>query len=57
MKKIVSAFVIVLALAGAAASVKDRSAVAQRPTPRPGSLPTPTCPPSDPNACGMGKPT
>ncbi|WP_158944486.1 hypothetical protein [Granulicella sp. S190] len=57
MKYIVRAFVVALVLTGAAAttqtssaSVKSNNIVASRVS----TLLVPTCPPNDPNACGMG---
>jgi hypothetical protein len=56
MKHLVRAFVVVLALTGAAASTQTSSASTQNKVTaaRTGMLPVPTCPPDDPNACGMG---
>lgn len=55
MKIIIRAFVVVLVLTGAAASTQISSASTQNKiTVRTiNSLPVPTCPPNDPNACGM----
>ncbi len=55
MKYIVRAFVIVLVLTGAAASTQISSASAQSKVvvSKPANVPTPMCPPSDPNACGF----
>jgi hypothetical protein len=55
MKNIVRAFVVVLALTGAAASTQISSAAAQTKitVAKVSALPIPTCPPNDPNACGM----
>jgi hypothetical protein len=56
MKHIVRAFVVVLVLTGAAASTQTSSASTQNKVTvaRVSVLPVPTCPPDDPNACGMG---
>jgi hypothetical protein len=58
MKYIVRAFVVVLALTGAAAtsqssgaSTKNKNKIVAT---RTSMLPVPTCAPNDPNACGMG---
>jgi hypothetical protein len=55
MKNIVRAFVVVLALTGAAATTLTPSASAQHKVTatRTSMLPVPTCDPSDPNACNM----
>ena len=57
MKHIVRAFVVALVLTGAvastqtsSASTKDKVSVAKVTM-----LPVPTCPPDDPNACGMAQ--
>jgi hypothetical protein len=57
MKHIVRAFVVALVLTGAvastqtsSASTKDKVSVAKV-----SMLPVPTCPPDDPNACGMAQ--
>jgi hypothetical protein len=57
MKHIVRAFVVALVLTGAvastqtsSASTKDKVSVAKV-----SMLPVPTCPPDDPNACGMSQ--
>jgi hypothetical protein len=57
MKTIVRAFVVVLVLAGAAATTQTSSASTQNKVTaaRTSMLPVPTCPPDDPNACGMGQ--
>jgi hypothetical protein len=57
MKNIVRAFVVVLALTGAAATSLTPTASAQHKVTvgRVSVLPVPTCAPSDPNACGMGQ--
>jgi len=56
MKIIVRAFVVVLALTGAAATSQTTAASTQNKVAaaRVSVLPVPTCPPDDPNACGMG---
>jgi hypothetical protein len=57
MKNIVRAFVLVLAITGAAASTQISSASAQTKitVAKTSALPVPTCAPSDPNACGISK--
>jgi hypothetical protein len=57
MKHIVRAFFVALVLTGAvastqtsSASTKDKVSVAKV-----SMLPVPTCPPDDPNACGMSQ--
>lgn len=57
MKYVIRAFVIVLALSGAAATTQTSSASVKSNIVAPSRtsmLPVPTCAPSDPNACGMG---
>jgi hypothetical protein len=56
MKYIVRAFVVVLALTGAAATTQTASASAKNKVTasRVSMLPVPMCAPNDPNACGMG---
>jgi hypothetical protein len=56
MKLIVRAFVVVLALTGAVATTQISSASTQNKVTanRVSVVPVPTCPPDDPNACGMG---
>jgi hypothetical protein len=56
MKFAIRTLVVVLALAGAAASTQTSSASTQNKVTaaRVSVLPVPTCPPDDPNACGMG---
>jgi hypothetical protein len=56
MKLVIRTLVVVLALAGAAASSQISSASTQNKVTaaRVSVLPVPTCPPDDPNACGMG---
>ena len=54
MKNIVRAFVVVLALTGAAASTQITSASAKTTvTAKVSAAPIPTCPPDDPNACNF----
>lgn len=55
MKNIVRAFVVVLALTGAAASSQISSASAKTTitASKTSAMPIPVCPPDDPNACGM----
>jgi ABC-type nitrate/sulfonate/bicarbonate transport system substrate-binding protein len=56
MKHIVRAFVVVLALTGAAASTQVSYASSQdKVTARVSCLPIPSCAPNDPNACGMAQ--
>ena len=56
MKHIIRAFVVVLALTGAVATTQTSSASTQNKVTvaKVSMLPVPTCPPDDPNACGMG---
>ena len=56
MKHIVRAFVVVLVLTGAVATTQTSSASTQNKltAAKVSVLPVPTCPPDDPNACGMG---
>jgi hypothetical protein len=56
MKHIVRAFVVALVLTGAVASTQTSSASTKTKVTvaRTSMLPVPTCPPDDPNACGMG---
>ncbi len=55
MKTIIRAFVVVLALTGAAATALTPSASAKHAvvTGRTSFMPVASCPPNDPNACGM----
>jgi hypothetical protein len=55
MKIIVRAFVVVLALTGAAASTQITSASAQTKVTvaKSSAMPVPMCAPDDPNACGI----
>jgi hypothetical protein len=57
MKNIIRAFVVVLALTGAAATTLTPPASAQHKitATRVSVLPVPTCDPNDANACGMGQ--
>jgi hypothetical protein len=57
MKSLIRAFVVVLVLTGAAATTQTSSASTTQnkvTAARVSMLPVPTCPPDDPNACGMG---
>jgi hypothetical protein len=55
MKHIVRAFVVVLVLTGVAATTQTSSASTQNKVTaaRTSIIAVPTCPPNDPNACGM----
>ncbi len=55
MKHIIRAFVVVLALTGAAASTQIASASAQTKisAAKTSAMPVPMCPPNDPDACGI----
>ena len=55
MKQLIRAFVVVLALPGAAASTQIATASAQTKVSaaKTSAIPVPTCPPDDPNACGI----
>jgi hypothetical protein len=57
MKQLVRAFVVVLALTGAVASTQIATASAQTKVSaaKTSAMPVPTCPPDDPNACGIDK--
>jgi hypothetical protein len=57
MKNIVRAFVVVLVLTGVAATGQTSSASAKNKVTaaRTSMLPVPTCPPDDPNGCGMAQ--
>jgi hypothetical protein len=57
MKHIVRAFVVVLVLTGAIATTQTSSASTKNKVTaaRVSMLPIPTCPPDDPNACGMAQ--
>ena len=57
MKTAIRTLVVVLALSGAAATTQTSSASTQNKvtTARASMLPIPTCPPDDPNACGMAQ--
>jgi hypothetical protein len=56
MKHVVRAFVVALVLTGAVATTQTSSASTQNKVTaaRVTMIPVPTCPPDDPNACGMG---
>ncbi|HXC94534.1 MAG TPA: hypothetical protein VNU92_02490 [Edaphobacter sp.] len=56
MKFFVRAFVVAIVVTGAAASTQTSPASAHGKVvaSRTSMLPVPTCPPNDPNACGMG---
>lgn len=56
MKTIVRAFVVALALTGFAASTQISTAASTSnkvTIAKTSAVPIPTCPPNDPNACGM----
>jgi hypothetical protein len=55
MKTLIRAFVVVLALTGAAASTQIATASAQTKVSaaKTSAMPVPTCPLNDPNACGI----
>lgn len=57
MKLAIRTLVVVLALSGAAATTQTSSASTQNKVTvaRTSMLPIPTCPPDDPNACGMAQ--
>jgi hypothetical protein len=57
MKHIIRAFVVVLVLTGAVATTQTSSASTQNKVTaaRTSMLPVPTCPPDDPNVCGMAR--
>ncbi len=57
MKHLVRAFVVVLVLTGAVASTQTSSASTKSKVTvaKVSMLPIPTCPPDDPNACGMSQ--
>jgi hypothetical protein len=57
MKLAVRTLVVVLALSGAAATTQSSSVSTQNKVTaaRTSMLPIPTCPPDDPNACGMAQ--
>ncbi|MCU1322677.1 MAG: hypothetical protein JWM43_2326 [Acidobacteriaceae bacterium] len=57
MKNIVRAFVVVLALTGAAASTQIASAAPQTKITiaKTSAMPIPTCDPNDANACGIDR--
>jgi hypothetical protein len=56
MKLAIRTLVVILALAGAASTTQTTFASSQNNVTAAGVsvLPVPTCPPDDPNACGMG---
>jgi hypothetical protein len=56
MKLAIRTLVVVLALTGAAATSQTSNATTHNKVTaaRVSILPVPTCPPDDPNACGMG---
>jgi hypothetical protein len=58
MKNVIRAFIVVLAITGAAASTQISSASTSKTMvsatiAKTSALPIPTCAPDDPNACGM----
>jgi hypothetical protein len=57
MKHIIRAFVAVLVLTGAVATTQTSSGSAKNKVTvaKVSMLPIPTCPPDDPNACGMAQ--
>ena len=57
MKLAIRTLVVVLALTGAIATTQTSSASTQNKVTaaRTSMLPIPTCPPDDPNACGMAQ--
>ncbi|MGD0443182.1 MAG: hypothetical protein ABSA39_04530 [Edaphobacter sp.] len=57
MKNIVRAFVVALVLTGAVATSQTSSASTHNKvtSSRTSMLPVPTCPPDDPNGCGMAQ--
>jgi hypothetical protein len=56
MKHLIRAFVVVLVLTGAAASTQTSASTQNKVTAaRTSMLPVPTCPPDDPNVCGMAQ--
>lgn len=56
MKIIVRAFIVVLAIAGAAATTQVSSATPSKVTiAKVSALPIPMCAPDDPNACGIAQ--
>jgi hypothetical protein len=56
MKLVIRTLVVILALTGVAATTQTSSGSTQNKVTvaRVSVLPVPTCPPDDPNACGMG---
>jgi hypothetical protein len=57
MKLVIRAFVVALVLTGVAATTQTSSASTQNKVTaaRTSMLPVPTCPPDDPNGCGMAQ--
>jgi hypothetical protein len=57
MKLVIRAFVALLVLTGVAATTETSSASTQNKVTaaRTSMLPVPTCPPDDPNGCGMAQ--
>jgi hypothetical protein len=53
MKFIVRTFVIALALTGAFATTRTNASAATVITAKTSAMPIPSCPPNDPNACGI----
>ncbi len=54
MKNIVRAFVLTLALTGMFATAHSNTTTAQATTfSKTSAMPVPTCPPGDPNGCGI----
>jgi hypothetical protein len=57
MKLVIRAFVAILVLTGVAATTQTSTASAKNKVTAAGTnmLPVPTCPPDDPNGCGMAQ--
>ncbi len=57
MKHLVRAFVVALVLTGAVASTQTSASTTKNKVTvaKVSMLPIPTCPPNDPNACGMAQ--
>jgi hypothetical protein len=56
MKLAIRAFVVILALTGAAATTQTSTSTQNKVTvAKVSMLPVPMCPPDDPNACGMAQ--
>jgi hypothetical protein len=53
MKNIVRAFVLALAITGAFATTHANASSATTVTAKTSAMPVPSCPPSDPNGCGI----